>query len=144
MTLGAGLSPAGLSYAGLGEVPPTAERPGPSAGVAWIDQNGDYQVNETGDLVKTTPTRQRAMNLLRMALGSSPANPKLGLYAPAQIDASWTTRMRQSVQAALLPMTQDRTIRVERIDIERPLHWRASITVTYIVLATGETETAAI
>jgi len=141
---GAGLYPAGLGYAGIDAVPPTPEAPGPSAGVAWIDQNGDYQVNGTGDLVKTTPTRQRALNLLRMVKASCVTDPKLGLYSPTAIDASWETRMRQSVQAALMPMVTDRTIRVNRIDIKRPLHFRASITVTYTVLATGETEIAAI
>ena len=141
---GAGTLPAGAGYAGGAELPPTADRPGSSPGVAFVDQSGDYQVNGTGDVVKTTPTRQRALNLLRIALGSATLQATLGLYLPTAIDQTWEAKMRQSVARALSPMVDDATIRIDRIDLERPLPSRAGITVTYTVLATGEAEIAAI
>lgn len=122
----------------------TADSPGPENGVAFLDQNGDYQVNGTGDLVKTTPTRQRALILLRTELGSIGFDSALGFVVPRAVDASWERRMRHSIEKALLPMTSDSTIRIDEITITRPLPWRASIVVTYTVLATGETEIASI
>lgn len=144
MTLGAGLFPAGAGYAGGTAIPPTADNPGPSDGVAFVDQNGDYQVNGTGDLVKTTPTKQRALLLLRTELKSNASDDSIGFATPRAIDASWDYRMRRAAEKALYPMTNDGTIRITRIDITRPLPFRASMTVTYIVLATGLEESATV
>ena len=123
---------------------PTADEPGATPGAAFLDQNGDYQVNGTGDLVKTTPTMQRATILLRTALDSIGFDPKLGLDVPRAIDATWERRVRIAIETALLPMTSDGSIRIDRIDIERSLAFRAHVTVTYTVLATGEEEIASI
>lgn len=140
MTLGAGLYPIGTAYAGLSGLPATVDEPGPAAGSAFVDQNGDYQVDGTGDIVKTTPTAQRAMLLLRTVIGSIPSQPSLGLNPPTAIDATFDYTMRRAVESALLPMTSDGSIEIVKVDITRPLHFRASIAVTYIVLATGEQE----
>lgn len=142
MTTGFGTLPFGIGYAGLTGVPPTATIPAATSGSAFVDQNGDYQLDGTGDVVKTTATAQRAMLLLRTELASILADSTLGFARQDAIDSSWEYRMQRSVETALLPMTSDGTIEITSILISRPLHFRALIEVSYTVLATGEQEIA--
>jgi hypothetical protein len=139
--LGAGSYPFGTWFAGGNGIDATVDEPGPASGVAFINQDGDYETNGTGDVVKTTPTAQRALLLLRSELNSIAHSPQLGLDVPRAIDASFEYRLRRSIETALLPMTSDGTIAIDQIDIERTLSFRASVAVSYTVLASGEQET---
>lgn len=138
--VGFGTLPFGLGHYGVGAVPATPDAPAAATGVAFIDQNGDYQTNGTGDLVKTTPTAQRAMLLLRTEVGSVIADSALGLSRQDAIDASWEYRMRRAIERALSPMVEDGTIRIDAITISLPLQFRASIVVEYTVLDSGSAE----
>lgn len=144
MTAGAGIMPFGGAYAGIGYAPPTAVEPGPALGVAFVDQNGDVQVDGTGDVVKTTATRQRVLTLLRTEIGSVLADAALGITRQSAIDKSWPYRMRRAIELALKPMVDDGSIRIDRIAIDRPLHFRASIEVSYTALNDGTVETVTI
>ena len=134
---GLGLFPCGLGYLGLSGVPASVDDPGPADGVAFVNQNGDYEVDGTGDLIKTTPTAQRAMLLLRTVKGSVMGDPTLGFDPPQAIDQSFEYRMQRAVNTALNPMTSDGSIRITKIDVTRTTPRRASLTVTYLVLSTG-------
>lgn len=140
MTLGAGYFPAGYGFAGYSGTPPTVDEPGPSVGAVFVDENGDYRVDGTGDLVRVTPTMQRAVILLRTELKSYLLDQTIGLDAPREVNQSWEMRMRQSCYSALKPMTDDGSIRIDRVTIERPLPHRARPTVRYTVLDTGAEE----
>lgn len=135
---------AGLTAFGYAAPVPSATEPGPALGVAFVDQNGDVQVDETGDVVKTTVTRQRVLTLLRTEVGSVLADSAIGLAREDAIDRSWTYRMRRSVELALRPVVDDGSIQITRIAVNRPLHFRASIEVDYIALAEGVAETVSI
>lgn len=139
-----GTSSYGFGFAGLSGAPPTIAEPAAAEGAAFVDQNGDYQVNNTGDLVKTTHTQQRALLLLRTEFGSIWSDSSLGMQRQDAIDQTWLYRMRRAVENALLPMTSDGTIVIDKIDITRPLHFRASVVVSYTVLSTGEAEVASV
>jgi hypothetical protein len=140
-----GLASFGVDPAGpAGYTLPTAAEPGPALGVAFVDQNGDVLVDGTGDVFKTTATRQRVLTLLRTEIGSVLADAALGITRQPAIDRSWDHRMRRAVELALKPMTDDGSIRIDRIAVERPLHFRASIEVSYTVLAENTVETVAI
>ena len=140
MTLGIGYTFAGISYAGYGLTPATADEPGPEQGAAYVDQNGDYQVNGTGDLVKTSYTAQRALVLLRTVVASASVDPKIGMVVHNAIDAAWEYKMRRACENALSPMVDDATIRIDNIEINKTTPIRCSIVISYTVLATGKTE----
>lgn len=141
---GFGVAPYGVGISGLTGVPPSLGEPGAVPGVAFINQDGDYECDTIGDLVKTSPTKQRALLLLRTQLGSVWADTSLGLERVEAVTASWEYRMRRSAEAALRPMVDDGTIRIDEIVITRTLHFRGSITAIYTVLATGEQEIATV
>ena len=144
MAIGFGASPFGGYAYGLWYAPPTSIDPGPTAGAAFMDPDGDFECDGAGDLVKTTHTAQRALLLLRTELGSIWFDRELGLGRSEAVTASWENRMRRAVEKALRPMVDDSTIRILNIGITRPFPSRSSVVVTYLVLATGEQEIASI
>jgi hypothetical protein len=109
-------------------------------GAVLVDEHGDYRVDGMGDLVRVTPTMQRALILLRTELRSCLLDPSIGLTVPREVNQAWETSLRHSCYTALKPMTDDGSIRIDRITIERPLPGRARVTVSYTVLATGAEE----
>lgn len=143
---GFGICASGTDYYGsaIGYTPPTPAAPGPALGVAFVDQNGDVQPDGTGDVAKTTATRQRVLTLLRTEVGSVLADAAIGLTRQPAIDQSWEYRMRRAVELALKPAVDDGSIQIDRIVVLRPLHFRASIEVSYTALADGVVETVAI
>ncbi len=136
--------PIGLSYAGTASIPTSPTNPGATNGAAFINQDGDYESDGAGDVVKTTHTAQRALLLLRTSLASAGVNKNLGLSVPIAVDRTWNNKMRSAVEKALKPMTDDASIRIDKIDIEKTLANRCSICVTYTVIASGQTEIARI
>jgi phage baseplate assembly protein W len=138
MTRGAGRFPFGVGYAGYTGFSDKPESGLPANGVAFINASGDYELGENGDVVKTSPLKQRIMLLLRTALGSVVGQQNIGLQVQRAVDNSWRYRMSRAVEKALAPVVLDGSIDIVRVVLQQTTSLRASITVVYTALETGE------
>lgn len=140
---GCGLFPYGFGWAGMSSVIPTPADVNTRgvSGAAFIGANGDYECDGLGDVVKTAHIKQRVALLLRTEFGSVPGQQLIGLATQRAVDATWNYRMRRAVDKALKPAIDDRSIQLDRVDLEQTSSIRARIVVTYTILETGQTET---
>ena len=145
---GAGAAPAGSSAAGIGTVATVAAAPKPGAGSRFINQlTGDYEVDPTtGQYAQMPPVRQRVMLALTTVIGTSTAQPQLGLKAPRKIKSTYVAEMQIAVRSALRHLTREDApvIRIQAIDVVKIGVGRVRVTVSYLDLTTGRPDTAAI
>ncbi|HEY3494751.1 MAG TPA: hypothetical protein VGK73_08705 [Polyangiaceae bacterium] len=111
-------------------------------GVRYIDPlTRDYAVS--GDeILKTTPTRQRVMNLLQNAFGSSMS--MRGIKMPQVHGPQTGKHMDGEVRAVLKPLVDEGTITVDRVDSTTMLQGvpgRLGVSVEYTETLTGERRT---
>ena len=143
---GCGLFPYGFGYAGMAEVipPPVDELSRAVDGAAFINAWGDFEVDNQGDVAKTTYLKQRVALLLRSAMGSIAGQQTLGLQVQRAVDNSWRYRMTRAVEKALAPAVLDGSIDIIRVVLQQTTSLRASVTVVYIARDTGEEQEVSI
>lgn len=143
---GAGVMPFGSGPAGTATIATAAASPKPSAGSRHIDHNTkDYVIsNATSQQGQMPVARQKVLLALTTKRGSSTANPRFGLQAPTKRGKRFANEMRAAVRSALSHLTLESrpVIHVRGIKVEVPKGGRAVVTVSYVDLLTGATDTA--
>lgn len=139
---GCGLFPYGFGNAGMAEVisPLVGVTSRGVSGAVFLNASGDFECDEQGDVSKTSYLKQRVALLLRSALGTIVGQQTLGLDVQRAVDNSWRYRMNRAVEKALAPAVLDGSIEISRVVLQQTSSLRASITVVYVDLATGQEE----
>jgi hypothetical protein len=114
-------------------------------GVRYIDpRTGDYAVRDT-EILRTTSTRQRVLNLVVNAYGSSMS--VRGTLMPQAHDANTQTFVEREVRAALSPLVDEATIELRSVVATtgaQGIAGRLGVSVEYTDLVTGDDETVSV
>lgn len=137
---GFGTSAMGVAPFGVGTpaIPPPA--PTGSAGSRFIDPlKRDYSVDAaTGQFKQMPGTRQRVMLAVLTELESSGIRG-FGIKPPTRMGTTFEAEMRGAVRTALRQMIEvEKCLRLDGVIVERGASGRASTTILYKDLITGE------
>lgn len=143
---GFGDAPAGIFPAGLGTVGDPAEKPTGTPGARFINPvTRDYERDETTGQFKQMPsTRQRVMLAVATEFDSSGVRG-FGVRMPRKMGITFEADARSAISSALRHMTEvEKSIRLNRVLVERGEFGRARFTIDYTDLVTGERDRATV
>jgi hypothetical protein len=141
---GLGVTPAGVTPAGMGTPTEVAAPPDPASLANYLNpRTGDYGVASDGGIERMPLLRHRVLMLLKTELGSAAPESNIGLRLPAKIDKTFPQRAKEAVRAALEPIPKSE-MRIDAIDVLVVGTGRADITVSYTDLTTGNSGTVTI
>lgn len=144
---GLGLAPCGAFALGFGEDEEILAPPEDAIeGATFINpRTRDYEVKEDGSYLRMPVTRHRVLMLLMTKLDSSiriDNQGPVGLSLPEKIGPSFRQEADQAVRLCLAPLADD--IRIDAVNTVVKPSGKIDVTVSYIDLTTGNSDTVTI
>lgn len=131
----------GLGAFGLGTPAEAPDVPTGEVGSRYINPiSKDYEVDGvTGQLKQMPKNMQRVLLALATLRSSATAVPRFGLVLPRKMGTSFEKELELAIRLALIHLTDfEQAIQIDTIAVQRGRNSRASATIIYEDLETGE------